>query len=81
MALAPLAGSRRGTRANELMCEHPGVYRGLRLGDALVLGAAALALVVVPGTAGARGVAASSAADPAATVDSLAFERIGGAAS
>ena len=58
VALAPLAGSPRGTRANELMCEHPGVYRGLRRGDAAVLAAAALALVVVPGSAGARSTAA-----------------------
>ena len=80
VALAPLAGSPRGTRANELMCEHPGVYRGLRRGDAAVLAAAALALVVVPGSAGARSTAAGGASDPAATVDSLAFERLGGAA-
>lgn len=62
------------------MCEHPGVYRGLRAGDAVVLGAAALALIVVPGSAGARSVAAGSASGPAATVDALAFERQGGAA-
>ena len=80
VALAPLAGSPAGIRANELMCEHPGVYRGLRRGDAAVLAAAALALVAVPGSAGARGVAAGGAADPAATGDSLAFERLGGAA-
>jgi hypothetical protein len=44
LALAPLAGSGAGIRANELMCERPGVYLGLRRGDATVLLLAAIAL-------------------------------------
>ncbi|HEX2358374.1 MAG TPA: hypothetical protein VHH72_01015 [Solirubrobacterales bacterium] len=80
VALAPLAGGRAGTRATELICERPGVYLGLRRGDAAVLAAAAIALAVVPVSAGARSVAVSDAADPSATRESLAFERSGGAA-
>jgi hypothetical protein len=80
LVLAPLAGRPAGIRANELMCEHPAVYRGLRGGDAAVLAAAALALVVVPGNAGARSVAADRATDPGATAESLTFERLGGQA-
>jgi hypothetical protein len=78
VVLAPLAGTPAGIRANALMCEHPGVYLGLRRGDAAALAAVALALVVVPGSAGATDEAASSATDPSATVDALAFERVGG---
>ena len=39
VALAPLAGRGPGLRANELMCERPGVYLGLRRGDAAALAA------------------------------------------
>jgi hypothetical protein len=78
MALAPLAGRPPGIRATELMCERPGVYLGLRRGDAAALAAAALALVLVPGDAGARNVVASPATDPSATVDSLVFQPLGG---
>ena len=78
VALAPLAGSPAGIRANALMCEHPGAYLGLRRGDAAALAVVALALVVVPGSAGATDEAASGATDPSATLDALAFERIGG---
>ena len=50
------------------MCEREGVYLGLRRGDAAALLVAGLALVVVPGNAGARGtVSAQQATDPAAT--------------
>jgi hypothetical protein len=78
VALAPLAGRPAGIRATELMCERPGVYLGLRRGDAAALAAAALALVLVPGDAGARSVIASSATDPSATVDSLVFQPLAG---
>jgi hypothetical protein len=78
VVLAPLAGRGPGIRANELMCERPGVYLGLRRGDAAALAAAALALVLVPGDAGARGVVAAPATDPSATVDALAFEPLTG---
>ena len=37
LALAPLAGRPAGIRATELMCERPGVYLGLRRGDAAAL--------------------------------------------
>ncbi|MFL5906127.1 MAG: hypothetical protein ACJ75Z_00845, partial [Solirubrobacterales bacterium] len=71
LALAPAAGRRLGVRATELMCERPGAYLGLRRGDAAALLAAAVALVVVPGQAGARGtLAAQHATGPSATVDS-----------
>jgi hypothetical protein len=78
VALAPLAGRPQGIRATELMCERPGVYLGLRRGDAAALAAAALALVLVPGSAGARDVVAAPATDPSATADALAFEPLAG---
>lgn len=78
VALAPFAGRGPGIRANELMCERPGVYLGLRRGDAAALVAAALALVLVPTSAGARSVVAAPATDPSATLDALAFEPLTG---
>ena len=79
VALAPLAGTPAGARATDLMAGSPAVYLGVRRGDATALAIAALALTLSVGSAGAAGQAASSAADPSATVDSLAFERLGGA--
>src|SRR5436305_5723887 len=77
LALAPAAGGRVGIRATELMCERPGVYLGLRRWDAAALLAAAAALVLVPGQAGARGTLTEQhARDPSATVDSLVFQRL-----
>jgi hypothetical protein len=78
--LAPLAGRPTGIRATELMCERPGVYLGLRRGDAAALAAAALALIVVPGSAGAAKTTIAHATDPAAAADALLFERLGGPA-
>jgi hypothetical protein len=78
VVLAPLAGRSAGLRANELMCERPGVYLGLRRGDAAALGAVALALVLVPGSAGAAEDVANSATDPSATEDALAYENLSG---
>jgi hypothetical protein len=80
VALAPLAGSPSGIRATELICERPAVYRGLRRGDAAALAAAALALIVVPGSAGATGTTVAHATDPSATADALLFQRLGGPA-
>ena len=60
------------------MCERPGVYLGLRRGDAAALAVAALALIVVPGSAGAAGTSVAHATDPSATADSLLFQRLGG---
>jgi hypothetical protein len=62
------------------MCERPGVYLGLRRGDATVLMLAAIALAVAPGSAGAAGTQIPRATDPAATADSLLFQKLGGAA-
>jgi hypothetical protein len=79
VSLAPMAGGPVGIRATELMCERPGVYLALRRGDAASLLVAALALVVVPGDAGARdGVTAPQATDPAATLDALVYQRLTG---
>jgi hypothetical protein len=80
LALAPLAGRPAGIRATELMCERPGVYLGLRRGDAAALAVAALALIVVPGSAGAAGTSVGHATDPSATADALLFQRLGGPA-
>jgi hypothetical protein len=80
LALAPVAGRPAGFRATELMCERPGVYLGLRRGDAAALAAAALALIVVPGSAGAAGPNIAQATDPSATADALLFQRLGGPA-
>jgi hypothetical protein len=80
LALAPLAGRPAGFRATELMCERPAVYLGLRRGDAAALAAAAVALIVAPGSAGAAGPSIAHATDPSATADALLFQRLGGPA-
>jgi hypothetical protein len=80
LALAPLAGRPAGIRATELMCERPGVYLGLRRSDAAALATAALALIVIPGNAGAAGTSIAHATDPSATADALLFQRMGGPA-
>lgn len=74
--LAPLDGTPAGFKANETMCERPGVYLGLRRGDAAALLVAAIALVSVPGSAGAKGEAALNATDPGAAEDALVYERL-----
>jgi hypothetical protein len=80
VVLAPLAGSDAGTRATELMCEREGVYTGLRRGDATALLLAAVALIVVPGSAGASGTNIPHATDPSASADALLFQQLGGPA-
>jgi hypothetical protein len=80
LALAPVAGRNAGIRATELMCERPGVYLGLRRGDATVLVVAAIALASAPGSAGAAGTRAEHATDPSASADTLLFERLAGPA-
>src|SRR6476659_9334046 len=61
------------------MCERPGVYLGLRRGDAAALLAAALALFLVPGEAGARGsLTEQHATDPTASADALVYQRLAG---
>jgi hypothetical protein len=74
--LAPLDGTRTGFKANELMCERPRVYLGLRQGDAAALLAVAVALIVIPGNAGAAEDRAGSATDPTATPGTLVYERL-----
>ena len=80
VALAPLAGTPAGARATDVMAGSPAVYLGVRRGDAAALAIAGLALTLSVGSAGAAGQPVQGAADPSATVDSLAFERLGGAA-
>ncbi len=80
VVLAPMAGSDTGVRATELMCEREGVYLGLRRGDAAALMLVAVALIVAPGSAGAKGTQVSHATDPSATADALLFQRLGGPA-
>jgi hypothetical protein len=80
VVLAPLSGSPAGIRATEILCERESSYRRLRLGDAAALAAAAVALIVVPASAGASGVSIPSATDPAATADALLFQKLGGPA-
>lgn len=74
--LAPLDGKAAGFKVNEMMCERPGVYLGLRRGDAAALLAVAIALVAVPGSAGARNEVALNATDPGAAEDALVYERL-----
>jgi hypothetical protein len=62
------------------MCERDSVYLGLRRGDAAALLLAAIALVVTPVSAGAKGTQISHATDPSATADALLFQRLGGPA-
>jgi hypothetical protein len=77
LALAPVCQRPAGIRATELMTQRPSLYRGFRIGDATLLAAAALALVLaVP--AGARERAASAAGDPSVSDDELVFEQLGG---
>src|SRR5690606_19949918 len=56
-----------------LMAERAGIYRGMRLGDALLLAAAALALAAVP--AGAERQRVKDAADPVIDGGALVFQR------
>ncbi len=77
VALAPHAGRPLGFRATELMCERPGVYLGLRRGDAAALLAAGLALAFAPGSAiAASTITQPSAADPSTSQGALAFESL-----
>ena len=78
--LAPLAGSPAGIRATEVLCEREASYRRLRLGDAAALALAAVALIIVPGSAGAEEPTIPHATDPSAAADALLFQRLGGPA-
>jgi hypothetical protein len=80
VALAPLAGTRAGARATDLMAGSPGVYLGVRRGDAGALAAVALALVFTTSSAGAAQGVATGAADPSASAatNSIVYERAAG---
>ena len=65
VVLAPLAGSTAGARAIQLMADRPGIYRGLRAGDAVALVVAA-AVLAGSSQALAERTAVRKAADPSA---------------
>ena len=74
VALAPLAERATGRRALTLMAERPGIYRGIRFGDAAALVAAAGALLVGPGASAGVGDVKKSA-DPSADAGALVYQR------
>lgn len=73
VGLAPFAGSAIGARVTELMAGRPGLYRGLRLGDAVALLAAA-AMLIGEGDALADRVGVKAGADPSAWPRGLAYQ-------
>jgi hypothetical protein len=73
IALAPLAGRRAGVRAISTMAERPAIYRGFRLGDAALLGAAAVVLAGAPGAVAAK-VEIKAGADPSVVPNALAWQ-------
>jgi hypothetical protein len=73
VALAPAAGTPFGARAIELMAEG-GLYRRLRLGDAVALLFAAVALGVSGGSATAAQTFATNGADPSASDADVVFQ-------
>lgn len=74
VALAPVADRPAGRRAVSLMAERPGLYRGIRLGDAAALVVVAVALISV--TASQADVRrAKPAADPSAVDTALVTQR------
>jgi len=74
VALAPVADLPLGRRAVTLMAERPGLYRAIRLGDAVALIVAALALLGA-GVAHAADTFVPRASDPSATEDAIAYAR------
>lgn len=73
VALAPIADRDLGQRAIALMAERPGLYRGIRLGDALLLAVAAAVLAGGPASADPKRVKA--AADPVIAGGDLVFQK------
>jgi hypothetical protein len=71
--LAPVSDRAIGIRATELMAERPGLYRGVRVGDALALVVAA-AVLTATGTATAAREEAADASDPSAEAADLAWQ-------
>jgi hypothetical protein len=70
--LAPVAGRPLGVRATELMAGRPGLYRGLRFGDAIAL--ATVGAVLVAGPVQAESVLEPNAADPSIEGGHLAWQ-------
>jgi hypothetical protein len=65
VSLAPFAASEKGARVTQLMADRPGLYRGLRLGDAAALTLAAAVLAGASDAAAVR-IAVWKGADPSA---------------
>jgi hypothetical protein len=78
VALAPAAGSPFGARVTELMAGRPSIYRGIRLGDALALALAAVALGASAGGATAAQTEVPNGADPSASENDLVYQRSDG---
>ena len=74
VALAPIADRPAGRRAVTLMAERPGLYRGIRVGDAVALAAAA-AVLASTATSQADVQRAKPAADPSAVDTALVTQR------
>lgn len=72
VALAPFADRPLGRRAITLMAERPGLYRAIRLGDAVALLEAAGALLLV-GSAEADVKQVKGASDPSVAVATIAY--------
>lgn len=81
VVLAPLASTRAGARASELMAERPAILRGLRIADALALGVLA-AVLGAEGVDAAFAVAvvARGATDPTLAGSLLAWQAPGAGA-
>ena len=74
IALAPIADRPAGRAAVELLAERPGLYRGIRLGDAVALAAAAAALSLAAG-AEADVKRVQGGADPSVEGDGIVNQR------
>jgi hypothetical protein len=77
VALAPVAGTDRGSAAHAAMAERPAILRGLRALDAAALALCALALATAP--AQAATLVARDATDPSVDGAVLAWHAPGGA--
>jgi hypothetical protein len=72
--LAPIADRPLGVRCTALMAERPALYRGFRLGDAVALALAAVALGA-GSSASAANTVVTMAADPSAAGRTLVYQR------
>ncbi len=79
LALAPIADRPSGIRVMAMMAERPSLYRRFRMGDALAMGAAAIALFGTTGASAAK-VVARPGADPSVSGGALVFQRADGSA-